>query len=249
MSFLKKKLGELKETTIQMIDDQYRSERDQLLGELCEALQQFGVKGIPLDPGSPEGFRWPPIVMGCVKIEGRNLDVIIVQVGLELFNYHYVVRANIDGLESELHADFKSDWNKRCCLKKDFKWIDKTLITQEMSNAHWEGGELAQLLNADSDLTSTLYSEGVDRLEIRPDKGRRCVRIVHPIVHAYRWGYSKKDMMPGDYTYIMGHDSDGNPHEHFTLGKKQFPTREAFESYDRIAYAIRRVVKLSASNS
>ena len=63
MSFLKRILGELKETTIQMIDDQYKLEREQLLGELCEHLQQFGVKGTPLDPGSPEGFRFPPIVL------------------------------------------------------------------------------------------------------------------------------------------------------------------------------------------
>ncbi|MCJ7635773.1 hypothetical protein MUP77_25695, partial [Candidatus Bathyarchaeota archaeon] len=91
--------------------------------------------------------------------------------------------------------------------------------------------------NTDSDLTSTLYSEGVDQLEIRPDRGRRCVRILHPIVHAYKWGYRKKDMMPGDYTYTMGGE------EKHTLGKKQFPTREAFEAYDRIAYTIKKVVK------
>jgi hypothetical protein len=57
MSFFKRILGELKETTIQMIDDQYKSEREQLLRDLCETLQQFGVKGIPLEPGSPEEGR------------------------------------------------------------------------------------------------------------------------------------------------------------------------------------------------
>ncbi|MDQ1281263.1 MAG: hypothetical protein QG670_2528 [Thermoproteota archaeon] len=128
-------------------------------------------------------------------------------------------------------------------VSRKIKWVDKTQVTQEMSGSQWEGGELAQLLNTDSDLKSTLYSEGIDRLEIRSDKGRRCVRIVHPIVHGYRWGYSKKDMMPGDYTYTMGYDSDGDPYEHFTLGKKQFLTREAFEAYDRIAYTIKTIVK------
>jgi len=237
VGFLKKILGELKETTIQMMDDQWKFEREQLLGELCAHLQQFGVKSTPLDPDSPEGFRYPPFVMGCAKIEDRNLNVIIVQVGNELFNYHYVVRANVEDLESKLHADFKSNWHDRCCLKKDFKRLDKNLIAKEVSNSHWEGGELAQLLNADSDLTSMLYSEGLDQLEIRPDRGRRCVRILHSILHAYRRGYSKKDMLPGDYTYTMGDE------EKHTLGKKQFPTPEAFEAYERIAYTIKKVVK------
>jgi hypothetical protein len=237
MGFLKKILGELKETTIQMIDDQYKFEREQLLGELCGHLQQFGVKGTRLDPGDPEGFRFPPIVMGCVKIEDRNLDVIIIQVGNQLFNYYYVVRADVNGLEDKLRADFKSDWHNHCCLKNDFRWGDKLQTAQEVSSPQWEGGELAQLLNADSDLTSTLYSEGLDRLEIRPDLGRRCVRISHPIIHAYKWGYSKKDMGPGDYTYHMGDE------EKYTIKRKQYPTRGAFEAYDRIAYTIKKVLK------
>jgi hypothetical protein len=235
MGFIKKILGEFKETAIQIIDDSEELEREQLMGELCEHLQQIGVKGTLLDPSSPEGFRFPPFVLGCVKIEGRNVDVILVQSTNIWYNYYYVVRADVDGLEGKLRADFRSDWRDRCCLKRDFKLVDESLITQEVSGAHWEGGELAQLLNADSDLAYTLYSEGLDRLEIRPDRGRRCVKILHP--HQRRKVYSKRDMGPGDIEYTVGDES------RFTIGRKQFPTREAFEAYDRGAYSIKKVVK------
>jgi hypothetical protein len=50
-------------------------------------------------------------------------------------------------------------------------------------------------------------------------------------------------MMPGDYTYTMGYDADGDPHEKHTLGREQFPTREAFNAYDRIAYTIKKVIQ------
>lgn len=158
MGFIKKKLGELKETVFWAFDEYLTSDRKEVMGDLCEHLQQIGVKGILLDPDSPESFRFPPIVIGCVKIEGRNIDVIFAQRTSVTYEYYYVMRVNVEGLESKLYANLYADsnWHNRCCLKKDFKWIDKSLINQEVSNSRWERGELAQLLNADSDLTYTL---------------------------------------------------------------------------------------------
>lgn len=247
MSFIKKMLGELKETIFSAIDDYQKLDREEVMGELCKHLLQIGVNVTLLDPDSPEGFRvlvtntgFPPFIIGCIKIEGRNIDVIFVQSAfsdLRFYYYYYVVRANVDGLEDKLRADFKSNWRGRCCLKKDFKWVDKALINQEVSNSRWEGGELAQLLNADSDLTCTLYSEGLDRLEIRPDRGHRCVTMLHP-THHRKIGWSKRDMGPGDMDLAPGSEFD-----RYTIGRKQFPSREAFEAYDRVAYAIKKVVK------
>lgn len=46
-------------------------------------------------------------------------------------------------------------------------------------------------------------------------------------------------MGPGDIEIGGGSESIGS----FTVGRKRFPTREAFEAYDRIAYAIKKIVK------
>jgi hypothetical protein len=240
MGFFKKVLGEFKDTTLFMMDKHFRAEREVLMGELSEHLHNLGLNVSLLELDSPEAFRFPPYVLGCIKIEGRNIDMLLVQIANGPYQYYYVVRANVDSLESKLKANFKSNWHDRCSQKPNFKWADKTLLEGGASSYRWEGGELAQLLNADSNLVHLLYSEGLDSLEIRPDKGRRCVRILH--VHNWR-SISKKDMGPGDI--ITGHDEDFEAYDRsgdlFTVGRKQFPTRDAFEAYDRIAYAIRRI--------
>lgn len=103
-------------------------------------------------------------------------------------------------------------------------------MNREIPDCRWEGGELAQLLNADLDLTQILYDEGIDRLEIRADIGHRCVRIEH-----WHWKvYTSRDMGPSDVS---------------SIGRKQFPTREAFEAYERIAFAIRSVILASLPQS
>jgi hypothetical protein len=240
MSSFKKVPGVLKEAAQRSFDNHFRFERELLMGELCQYFRVIDVNAILLEPENPEAFRYPPYILGHVKIEGRNVDAILVQfsssgddTSFAWYRYFYVVRANLDGLESKLKADFKSNWHDRCCQKRNFKRIDGTLIDREVSDCRWEGGELAQLLNADSDLTQTLYNEGLDRLEIRSDRGHRCVRIEH-----WHWKvYSSSD--------IDGRASDGT----YAIGRKQFPNREAFEAYEGIAYAIRRVILTSPPNS
>lgn len=123
----------LKKFLVNQIDD----EQQKLMDEFCAHLRQIDgtcTRVTLLDLNSrPEGiFKFLPSVEGCVKIEGRNLDMIIMQVGradYTFYNFSYIVQADIEGLDGKLHVDFRSDWHDRCCLKKDFKWIDKASIT------------------------------------------------------------------------------------------------------------------------
>jgi hypothetical protein len=258
---LKKFLAALKKTSQEMIDnhDYIRLEREDLMGELCHHLHAIGVDAVILNPSDPEAYRYPPYVLGCSKLTSRNTDMILIQCEssggssgdedgpdetFAIYRYFYVVRANVDDLENSLKADFKSNWHDRCCKKRDFKLIDiNTLEDKEVYDYGWEGGELARRLNADTDLTKAMYSGGLDRLEVRPDKKRRCVRIEH-------WHYKpygSKDVLAGDLkdvyeprlgdTYLT------------TAGRKQFPSREAFEAFERIAYSVRKIVLTSPLNS
>jgi len=37
--------------------------------------------------------------------------------------------------------------------------------------------------------------------------------------------------------------SKSNDEDLYTIGRKQFPSREAFKAYDRVAYTIKKIVK------
>ncbi len=115
--------------------------------------------------------------------------------GVRTYRYNYVVLAKTDGLEDKLKAATK-------LIKKGF-------LRKEVVGLKWEGGYLAQLLNADSDLKTMLDREGLVECEIRPDKKNHRIRIRQK-------KFYPRNMLP-------------------------FPTREAFEVYDRIAQHIRSI--------
>lgn len=258
MSFLRKMLGGAKNFTLLYMDDHFRFEREALMGELCGHLHVLGVNAELLEPDSPEAFRFPWYALGCVKIKDRNLDVILVQYSSSgggsdsgpdethgMYFYFYVTRASVGGLESELKADFKPKWRDRCCLKRGFRWLDQSLIGEEIPACSWEGGKLAKLLNDDSSLTRMLFSEGLDSLEVRPDRSRRCVRILH--MHWWR-SSGGIDRGQGDYKDIYDGSVPGGTYLS-TVGRKQFPTRGAFEVFDRIAFAVRSLAMNNSVNS
>jgi len=214
---------------------------DELINELCERLRQIGINATVVESGSPEDIGGlVTFALGSVKIEGRNLDLIQVgkisvpasqrEVGTYTrrvqpgepgytremgqgsirYDYHYVVRVKVEGLESKLEAKFKP-------IKKR-----KGLFGKEVVGFQWEGGELAQRLNSDSDLKNMLLKEGLHRLLIKPEKEHQCVRITPPT---------------GLETFSFDFDSQHPA----ILGRKAFPTREAFEIYDKIAQHIRSI--------
>ncbi|MCJ7770940.1 hypothetical protein MUP37_05120 [Candidatus Bathyarchaeota archaeon] len=182
MGFLKRILDGFKDSALQMTTDHYGMQRKVLTEELCENLHELGVKATLLEPDSPEAFTWPPYVLGCIKIEERNLDMMMIILSQDengiSYSYHYVVRANVDSLEEKLRANYKSSKPFRKPQKQDPEHLDNPARDDEHSSSYWEGGELAELLNADPDLPSPLNSEGFHSVSIRPDASRQCVRIM-----------------------------------------------------------------------
>jgi hypothetical protein len=206
---------------------------DELINELCEHLRQIGINATVVELGSPEDIgRLVTFALGSVKVEGRNLD--LVQVGKISasasdpmllpgqsgytrergqgsikYDYHYVVREKVAGLESKLEAEFKP-------IEKR-----KGLFGKEVVGFQWEGGELAQRLNSDSNLKNMLLKEGIHRLLIKPEKEHQCVRITPPTgAEALSFDFGRHPSI---------------------IGRKAFPTREAFEVYDKIAHHIRSI--------
>jgi len=191
-----------------------------LINELCEHLRSIGINATLLESGSSEAIGGT-LVLGNVKVEGRNLDLIQVERqpgggSRFVYQYHYVVRANVEGLEDKLKADAKP--------------VTKGLFSKEVVDLKWEGKELAQLLNTDSDLKSMLLKEGLDKVVVRPDKKHQCVMITHP------------PKIPRQVSVSIG----GLPSipvrgGGLTAGRKEFPTLEEFDAYDRIAKHIRSI--------
>jgi hypothetical protein len=220
-----------------------------LINELCEHLRQIGVEATVLDVKSPEAIHHTPTMhiiysmknippLGCVKVEGRNIDLVevcrffggrtsTVSFGgsasaggfggsaggrgpLLTYMYNYVVKANVGNLEDKLKA--KADR------------ITKGLLDREIIDYKWLGGELAQLLNADSELKNMLLGFGSPKLMVVPNKKLQYVEIT-PIVSST--------------TIVIG----GIPvKNNMIVGRRAFPTREAFEAYDRIAQHIRSIL-------
>jgi hypothetical protein len=207
---------------------------DELINELCEHLRQIGINATVVESGCPEAIGGlVAFVLGCVKVEGRNLDLVQVErtsvaasqpklqpgqpgyteekgQGSTRYDYHYVVRAKVAGLENKLEAEFKP-------IEKR-----KGLFGKEVVGFQWEGGDLAQRLNSDSDLKNMLLKEGIHRLWIKPEIKQQCVRITP---------------LTGPET-VTRFDFSHHP---LILGRKAFPTREAFEAYDKIAQHIRSI--------
>jgi hypothetical protein len=252
----------------------------EVLSGLCEHLRHIGLKSTLLDPDGPKAFTAPlgpklhyisrVSVLGCIRIEDRNLDMIVVQRADQnntdhygrlfqvsmVYSYYYVVRVEVNGLTA---ADFEPGWPDRCCLRRSFNhhscnrcgvvigddWnfcracgLDLEAERRyAISSALWEGGELAKLLNSDSDLPGLLYEEGVDRLKVRCERGLQCVRILHIPCHVHVPYHGRY------YDYIGSGDRrqvlvDSKPVPAVLLGRDQFPSRGVFEAYDRIAQLV-----------
>jgi len=227
-------------TSIKTKDSDKEDKENELITELYEHLSQMGIKAAVVESGSPENVGGlVTFALGCVKIEGRNIDLVQVErgsvaalqpklqpgvsgytrekgQGSTRYDYHYVVRANVAGLESKLEAEF-TPIEKR-----------KGLFGKEVVGFQWKGGYLAQLLDGDSVLKDMLLKEGFQGLTIKPEKEHQCVRITPPT---------------GALTSAR---FDFDQHHPLVVGRKAFPTQGAFEVYDRIAQCIRGITSAQA---
>ncbi|MDQ1280297.1 MAG: hypothetical protein QG670_1560 [Thermoproteota archaeon] len=165
---------------------------------------------------------------------------------LAIYRYFYLVRVNVDGLENCLKANFISNWHNNCCKNQNFMRISRGTLADRPPRLQVGRRRTSQFLNADTDLPQILYAEDLDRLEVRPDKKRRYVRTEH-----LHWKtYSSKDAntFSGDVKNVYQHWWGGGTYL-TTAGRRQFPTSDAFEAFERIAYVIRRIAMTSPLNS
>jgi len=241
------------------IQDMGRASAVELLNELCERLRQIGVNAtvFSVSGSNIEAMEGMLIgnVVGCVKVEDRNIDLVqlerVEHGSVEdsgsgpfgVYYCHYVVQANVEGLEDKLNAKAKS--------------ITKGFLSREIVDFRWEGGELAQRLNADAELRNMLLREGLDKLpniEVKPHKKpkhvpgigkppkafldaqasfKQCVRI------------TKRPKIPGILGAYQMFEVPGTPILEGRVGV-ELPTRETFETYERIAQHIRNIVNSQA---
>ena len=165
---------------------------DALINELFSHLQQIGVAVTEVASESPEAIGGlASFPLGCVKVEGRNIDLVQVEreslgatqpnlqpgeksytreraQGILRYDYHYLVRAKVAGIENELKAELKP-------IEKR-----KGLFGKEIVGYQWEGGELAKRLNSDVELKDMLLKGNLHRLSVVPEKEHNCVRITPP---------------------------------------------------------------------
>lgn len=200
-----------------------------LINEYCDHLRQIGINATILESESPKGISStlslgaPTLSLGFVKIEGKDIDLIQVDrqptgnTGQMMYQYHYVVKANVEGLENKLKAESKP--------------ITKGMFSKEVIDLRWDGGEIAQLLNADSELKKILLKEELDKIIVRADRKQQSVSITHP------------PKIPRQVSVSIG----GLPTipirgGGMTVGRKEFPTLEEFEAYNRIAHYVRGII-------
>jgi len=110
-------------------------------------------------------------------------------------------------------------------LKAEIQPIEKGVLRKEVVDFEWKGRRLAQLLSTDSDLRKMILEGGLPHLAVSPDKKDECVAIRR--LHQ-KWHGMMINGIPVRYS--------------LTAGGKGFPSREAFEIYDRIAKHVRSIV-------
>ena len=265
-----RKMREGFEGRLREMHDKARAGAVELMDELCNHLQQIGVNAtVQSVTGTTMGGAFPSSadfylslsgmlvgnVVGRVKVEDQNIDLVQVEtinpvhvwtgeesnrVEFSVFNYHYVMQANVEGLVGRLNAEVKT--------------ITKGFLSKEVVDFRWEGGELAQRLNADSELRNMLLREGLDKLpnlEVRPNKKPRnvpgigrppqdfleaqasfkqCVRI------------TKRPKIPSNSEAHQMFVVPGIPFWERKVGV-ELPTPETFETYERIAQHIHNIMK------
>ena len=180
-----------------------------LTGDLVSHLNQIGVKATDIRPDSPEAIKRGAKVFGndpldvppwgVIKVEGRNVEFVEPLVmnmpgggggtgkrRADAINVviSYLLRAGIDD-----EGDFAAT-----------------------SGPSWEGGKLADLLNADPELKRMLEGLGQPRIRVKGHKADSYVSIS---------------------LLERGSLSGGSVVK--TFGLRNFPSAEEFAVYDRIA--------------
>ena len=220
------------------------------MNSLSTHLRNIGITATLLEPESPDAigpmWKFGPIgsgtVVGCIRMEGSDVDLLQVERMIRseaqhdertptdyhhLFAYHYIVRTDFEGSEKTVKANIKP--------------ITKGFIRREVTDFRWEGGDLAQRLNADTDLRNRLLREGLNqlpRIDIQPDRTNHCIRITQ-LFEISVGGSGRFSVGIGGFNMGMG----GRPHDlDVATVETSFPSRETFDLYNVVARHVRSIV-------
>ena len=226
--------------------------------DLCECLNQWGIKATVLDKNSPDvlpvnkvlGIATDPPI-GTIKIEGKNIDLI------EL--HHRVVTKSsgvtIGGIITVKSNDAQStqdllqkyivraDTKLGKDLKVELKAKEKGFMSKEIVGYEWKGGKLAQTLNADNELAKMLM-DTYEKAEIKVDVNEKFNYLMISGANK-RKGRSVGLNIGGINTSsILGTAkkvSDGK--DVLKVWNEAFPTLEELAVYDKIAFDIKNLTK------
>lgn len=193
---------------------------------LCEDLREIGINATVLDRRTsiyqqllvnPLSHWAGPSWLGTLDGNVSYLTwgcIKIEEHNINLIQLELISKHRPDGVGNTR----VSSWNYVVLV--DIKNLERELKANFFLN-QWQGGQLANMLNTDLDLKIKLSSLELDILEIRPHTKQKCVSITPVSREAYKGikGY-------GDNPAVWAI-------------KQEFPTLEAFESYDKIARHIR----------
>jgi len=211
------------------------TKEDNLLKELCAYFQQIGVKATMVDSENTEAIKgFVAFSIGSVKIDGQNIDHVQIeksseagtQPTLQPGQTGYTNERALGSLRYDYHYAVQGKVEgSESKLEAEFKPIEKRkgLFGKEVVGFEWKGGELAQRLNSDRDLHDILLKEGLHQLLVKPEKNYGCVRIT-----------------PQTGPAPVSNFDFGN--HRILVGQKAFPSRQAFDAYDKIAQHVTQIL-------
>ena len=195
---------------------------EEVYRDMVRQYQNGGISAVLLDKGSPETVGGEK----AVKIVGRQVSLVIPKFamgsvgggkGFELgpsfgkketvthpvVNFHHIVLGKVPVDEKEMNATLVAE--------------KKGLLSKELVGLKWEGGRIASMLNADSELNNTLLRNGVGSLKIEADSKNNCIRIVLQ---------QKIDVVTESSGFLVKETKNR---------AERLPSLQVFEAIDRIA--------------
>lgn len=205
-----------------------------LTEELSAHLNSIGVPAKTVDVKGPEAIHHSTtlglgtVPLGCVKVDGKNIECVEMYRFMQSGKSGASFKIGGIGLDKPGNILYKYQYVMRAKvgereddLNAKVEYETKGLVKKEIVNFYWKGGRLAQTLNADTELKDLLVRSGVPPL----------------VVHA-----SKKD---GYVAISLGQVIGGLMREEkggyfqMTMGKRDFPSQQAFAMYDKIMGHVR----------
>ncbi len=226
--------------------------------ELCECLNQWGIKATVLDKNSPEllpvnkvfGIATDPPI-GTIKVEGKNFDLIELHhrvvgksSGMSIGGV-ITIKPNDNQSPQDLLQKYivRADTSMGRDLKVELKATEKGFMSKEIVGYEWKGGKLAQALNSDAELERMLLNV-YDKADIKVDVNEKFKYLMISGENRRRGRSVGLNIGGINTSTLMGvakKVTEGK--DLLKMWKESFPTFEELGVYDRIAFTIRSLAK------